>query len=206
MWTQNLKTSSVFYFSVGQPPRCIAGNPFASAWPQKFTTSACMYRSIDKWKYLFFALLHGFCSSTYMEVNLRQIEIKTWEKGLNIESFYREYKTQTFSWLSLMRTWSRKGWKHCSSLIAAEINVILFFSHFGSFLKFLKFCSEIPELFFSVVSQVLCSQISWILFLGFIVCVNLRFLPATITGASFYISLQEVPPLTPDQSTMFSYE
>jgi len=30
----------VFYFSVGQPPRCIAGNPLASTQPQKFTTSA----------------------------------------------------------------------------------------------------------------------------------------------------------------------
>ncbi len=84
--------------------------------------------------------------------------------------------------------------------------IFWFFSHFGSFLKFFKFCSEIPELFFSVVSQVLCSQISWILFLGFLVFVNLRCLPAAITGASLYISLQGVPPLTPDQSTMFSYE
>ncbi len=30
----------LFYFSVGQPPRCIAGNPFAPTRPQKFTTSA----------------------------------------------------------------------------------------------------------------------------------------------------------------------
>jgi len=32
----------VFYFSVGQPLRCIAGNPTASTRPQKFTTSAYM--------------------------------------------------------------------------------------------------------------------------------------------------------------------
>jgi len=38
--TKTLKASSVFYFSVGQPPRCIAGNPLASTRPQKFTTSA----------------------------------------------------------------------------------------------------------------------------------------------------------------------
>jgi len=36
MWTQNLKN----VFSVGQPPRCIAGNPLAFIRPQKFTTSA----------------------------------------------------------------------------------------------------------------------------------------------------------------------
>ncbi len=33
----------MFYFSVGQPPRCIADNPLASTRPQKFTTSACIH-------------------------------------------------------------------------------------------------------------------------------------------------------------------
>jgi len=42
---KTLKMSSVFYFSVGQPPRCKAGNPLASTRPQKFTTSACIITS-----------------------------------------------------------------------------------------------------------------------------------------------------------------
>jgi len=33
---KTLKMSSVFYFSVVQPPRCIAGNPLASTRPHKF--------------------------------------------------------------------------------------------------------------------------------------------------------------------------
>ncbi len=39
-------SSSVFYFSVGQPPCCIAGNPLASTRPQKFTTSAYISRDL----------------------------------------------------------------------------------------------------------------------------------------------------------------
>jgi len=41
----------VFYFSVGQPRRCIAGNPLASTRPQKFTTSACMIKCTSPVRY-----------------------------------------------------------------------------------------------------------------------------------------------------------
>jgi hypothetical protein len=43
---------SEHYFSVGQPPRCIVGNPLASTRPQKFTTSA--YIDIDAFQ----AIIH----------------------------------------------------------------------------------------------------------------------------------------------------
>jgi len=61
--TKTLKTSSVFYFSVGQPHRCIAGNPIASTRPQKFTTSACidMFTRQQRqmcWNWAEFILVH----------------------------------------------------------------------------------------------------------------------------------------------------